>query len=306
MKSRQFWVKDRTAAEPMTPLHPPATHWRGALSMLGAVFAFTCMDVAMKRLGESYPASQVTLLRGLTAMPILLAVGTLVGQLQAFRPRRWPLHVLRGGLSYLTLFSFVWALGRLSLGHCYAIFMSAPLMIVALSGPILHERVSLRGWIAVALGMLGVLWALQPSATGFSIAGGLAALAAALGYALTAILIRVQVRTEAGAATAFWGLLFQSVFSAALLGEDWVPMHHDDWPLVLALGLTGALGQHLITQAFRTAPAQLLAPLEYTALLWGIGFDAFLWQVTPQLHVLSGAGIVVVSGIYVLGRARRS
>ena len=301
----QWPFTSRTSPQAFSQPAASSTHWRGALSMLGAVFSFTCMDVTMKRLGESYPASQVTLLRGLTALPVLLGVGALVGQLQAFRPRRWPLHVLRGAFSYLTLFCFVWALGRLSLGHCYAIFMSAPLMIVALSGPILHERVSWRGWIAVALGMLGVLWAMQPSAAAFSVAGAFAALAAAFGYALTALLIRVQVRTEAGPATAFWGLFFQSTFSAALLGEGWIAMRLEHAPLVLALGVTGALGQHLITQAFRTAPAQLVAPLEYTALLWGIGFDAVLWNVTPQLHVLLGAGIVVMSGVYVLGRARR-
>lgn len=288
----------------MTPPHEAPHHLRGALSMLGAVCAFTCMDVAMKHLAATYPASQVTLLRGLSALPILLGVGALVGQLQAFRPRRWRLHALRGTFSYITLFCFVWALGRLPLSHCYAIFMSAPLFIVALSGSILHEPVSWRRWIAVGLGMVGVLTALQPTASGISIAGGLSALVAALGYALTAVLIRVQVRTETGAATAFWGLFFQSVCSAAMLGDDWAPLQLADWPVVLALGVTGALGQHLITLAFRIAPAQLLAPLEYTALLWGIGFDAVLWQITPEPHVLLGAGIVVVSGVYVLGVAR--
>ena len=296
---------ESTAAEPPAPSNDSSTPLRGALYMLGAVCAFACMDVTMKRLGESYPANQVTLLRGASALPFFLGVGAALRQLPAFRPRRWSLHVLRGALSYITLFSFIWAVGRLSLVHCYAIFMSAPLMIVALSGPVLGDRVSVRRWMAVSLGMLGVLVALQPSAAGFSLAGGLAALGAALGYALTALSIRFMVRTETGAATAFWGLLFPSLLSGVLLLGSWTPMRTDDWPLVLALGLTGSLGQHLITQAFRMAPAPLLAPLEYTALLWGIGFDALLWHVTPEPHVLLGAGIVVASGIYVLGYAGR-
>ena len=180
--------------------------------------------------------------------------------------------------------------------------LSAPLMVVAFSGPVLGERVSLRRWLAVGIGMLGVLVALRPSAAGFSLAGGLAA----LGYALTAITIRVMVRTETGAATALWGLLFPSLLSGVLLLDSWKPMRVDDWPTVLALGLTGSLGQHLITQAFRLAPAPLLAPLEYTALLWGIGFDALLWRAAPQPHLLLGAGIVVASGIYVLSHAGRA
>lgn len=278
---------------------------QGALYMLGAVCAFACMDVTMKRLGETYPANQVTMLRGLSALPFFLGVGAAVGQLPAFRPRRWSPHLVRGALSYFTLFMFIWAVGRLSLVHCYAIFMSAPLMIVALSGPLLRERVSLRRWIAVSVGMAGVLVALQPSASGFSLAGGIAALAAALGYALTAISIRVMMRTETGAATAFWGLLFPTLLSGVLLFGSWTPLRAEDWTIVLALGLTGSAGQHLITQAFRLAPAPLLAPLEYTALLWGIGFDAILWNVTPQPHVLLGAGIVVASGVYVLGFAAR-
>ena len=292
--------------ETPTPARAATPQLRGALYMLGAVCAFACMEATMKRLGETYPANQITLLRGVSALPFFLGVGAAVGQLSAFRPRRWRLHLLRGALSYVTLFSFVWAVGRLSLVHCYAIFMSAPLMIVALAGPMLGEHVSLRRWVAVGLGMIGVLVALQPSASDFSLVGGLAALAAAVGYALTAISIRVMVRTETGAATAFWGLLFPSLFSGLLLLDSWTPMRADEWPMVLLLGLTGSLGQHLITQAFRLAPAPLLAPLEYTALLWGVGFDALLWHVTPQPHVLVGVGIVVTSGIYVLGYAGRA
>jgi drug/metabolite transporter (DMT)-like permease len=183
--------------------------------------------------------------------------------------------------------------------------MSAPLLIVALSRPLLHEPLSLRRGFAVALGMLGVLIALQPSAAGLSLWGGLAALGAACGYALTSILIRIQMRTETGWATVFWGLLLQTLISGVFVVDEWVALRWADWPLIVVLGFTGALGQHWITKAFYLAPAQLLAPLEYCALLWGIAFDAILWGQWPQLHVSVGAVVVIASGVYVLNNARR-
>lgn len=272
--------------------------------MLAAVTTFAVMDVLLKRLVEDYPAIQVTFLRGAASMPLLLAANAIFGRWRDLLPKRWRLHVLRGFLSVALLWCFVYAVGQLSLANAYAIFMSAPLLITALSVPMLGERVGWRQWLAVLAGLIGVLIILKPSGTGLVTIGGLAALASAIGYALNAITIRILSRTDSSAATVFWSLMFLTIIGGLIASASWVPVRWEHWPLIVGLGITGALGQYFITEAFRLAPPPVVAPLEYTALAWGMMFDWLLWATAPGLRTLAGAFVIVASGIYVIHRER--
>jgi drug/metabolite transporter (DMT)-like permease len=282
----------------------PTTNLRGILSMLAAVTTFAVMDVLMKRLVEHYPAMQVTFLRGIASMPFLLAATAIFGRWSDLRARRWPLHLMRGFLSVGLLWCFVYSMGQLSLANAYTIFMSAPLLIVALSVPILGERVGWRQWLAVVVGLVGVIIVLKPTGAGLVTLGGLAALASAVGYAISAVTIRVITRTDSSAATVFWTLLLLTIISGTIASLRWVPVHWDHWALIAGLGLSGALGQHFITEAFRLAPPPVVAPLEYTALAWGMLYDWLLWATAPGLRMLTGAFVIVASGIYVIHRER--
>lgn len=293
-----------TSTDEPTPASRPEL--RGALSMIIAVIMFSLMDAAMKRLSESYSAVQVTCLRGVAAMPLLLVSSALRGRMHELRPSRWWLHLLRGALGFVTLSSFVWSVAQLSLAHTYSIFMSAPLWITALSWPLLRESVSAQRWVAVVLGLFGVVVALRPAGAGFTVAGGLGALVAALAYALSAITIRVQGRTESVAAIVFWGLLVTTLLSGVAAVIDWRPLRVQDTPWIVALGVTGLLAQHYITRAFQIAPPHVVAPLEYSSLLCGIALDALLWGVAPDPAVLAGASVVVGSGVYVIRSAART
>ncbi len=270
--------------------------------MIAAVATFSVMDMTMKRLVETYPAMQVTFLRAAASLPFLLLGSALFGEWRDLVPRRLMLHLVRGFLGVITLWLFVYAVQFLSLADTYAIFMSAPLLITALSVPMLGEHVGWRRWLAVAVGLIGVLIVLKPSGQGLITLGGLAALASALGYALSALTIRVLSRTDSGAATILWSLLFVTLISGAISSFAWVTLHWQHWPWILAVGLSGAVGQYFITLAFRlTAPAAL-APIEYTALLWGMIFDYVLWLTVPSARMLLGAAIIVGSGLYALSR----
>ena len=218
--------------------------------------------------------------------------------------KRWRLHVMRGFLSVALLWCFVYAVSQLSLANTYAIFMSAPLLITALSVPMLGERVGWRQWLAVLVGLVGVIIVLKPTGAGLVTIGGLAALASAIGYALNAITIRILTRTDSSAATVFWSLFFVTIISGIIASLRWVPVSWDHWLLIAGLGLTGALGQYFITEAFRLAPPPVIAPLEYTALAWGMLFDWLIWATAPGLRMLTGAFIIVASGIYVINRER--
>lgn len=272
--------------------------------MLAAITAFAVMDVLMKRLVEVYPAIQVTFLRGAASVPWLLAGSALFGRWQDLIPKRWRLHVLRGFLSVALLWCFVYAVGQLSLANAYTIFMSAPLLITALSVPMLGERVGWRRWLAVLAGLVGVIIVLKPSGAGLVTIGGLAALASAVGYSLNAITIRILTRTDTSAATVLSALLLLTIISGLIAAAGWVPVRWDHWALIVALGISGALGQYFITEAFRLAAPSVIAPLEYTALAWGMLFDWLLWATAPGLRMLAGAFVIVASGIYVISRER--
>jgi drug/metabolite transporter (DMT)-like permease len=277
---------------------------QGILAMLAAVASFAVMDVCIKRLVESYPAVQVTFLRGFSSLPFLFAATALFGRWADLIPRRWFLHVVRGVLAFVVLWLFVFSVKLLSLSDAYAIFMSAPLLITALSVPMLRERVDWRGWTAVVAGLIGVLMMLRPSGGGWISLGGLAALGAAFGYALNAITIRVLKQSDTGPATILWSLLVLTVLSGLFSIPTWsaLPWQHSGW--ILVLGVAGALGQYFMTYAFRYAAPSVVAPLDYTALAWAMMFDYLLWLVIPTSRMLIGASIIVASGIYVFRREK--
>lgn len=270
--------------------------------MLAAVATFSLMDVALKQLAETYPAVQVTFLRGIASLPFLVAATGMFGRWNDLIPQRWMLHIVRGCLSVVVLWCFVYAVSILSLADAYTIFMSAPLLITALSVPILGEHVGWRRWTAVVVGLIGVLAVLRPTGSNVITLGGVAALASALGYAVNAVAIRVLSRTDSAAATTVLSLLVLTIVSGLGSMTTWIPLQWHHWPWIAGLGVFGALGQYFFTEAFRRAPAGVIAPLEYTALIWGVTFDWLLWTTAPSMRMLTGAAIIVASGLYVIYR----
>ena len=279
-----------------------ADRLRGVLLMLAAVGVFSIMDALMKQLTLRYPPLQVAFLRGASSLPFVFLTYLVTGRLRLLRPVRWWLHVLRALFAVLMMWGFLWALARASLADTYAIFMSAPLLVVLAASVLLGEKVDRHLWLAIVVGLVGVIVMLRPSTSGIVSLAGLAALASALAYALVVVMVRFLARTETTASMVFWYLVMLSIGAGALAAPDWVPIFASDGPWILAIGLAGWAGQHLITEAFRLAPASLVAPYEYSALLWGIGIDWVVWQALPGARMLVGAAIVVSAGLYLLHR----
>lgn len=273
--------------------------------MLCAVGCFALMDAAMKQLVSTYSPMQVAFIRGGASLPCILTVTWLFGHWHKLRPVRWSLHLARGVLFVFMLWSFVYAIRILSLADAYSILLGAPLLITALSQPLLGERVSASRWCAVAVGLVGVIAMLRPSGENMVTLGGLAALGAAAAYAVGAIFIRMLSRTDSAAATVLWSLAVMTVIAGLLAIPAWQPLRFEHWPWIAAVGISGGLGQYFITHAFRRASAAIVAPFEYTALLWGVGLDWVLWSVLPDSRMYVGAGIVVSSGLYLIWRERR-
>lgn len=277
---------------------------RGIVAMLLAVGFFSLMDGGLKQLSGHYPPMQVAALRGLSGLPLVvtwvLATGTVVGLLKI----RWPLHLLRAGLSIMMLSAFAFALKQMPMTSAYAIFFVAPLLITALSVPMLGEHVGPRRWAAIAVGLVGVLVVLRPTGEGLFGWAGLAVVVAAAGYALSAILVRVLHRTDSGQSMVFWMLVMTAVGASLLALPGWVPLRMTDAWVIAGVGVTGFLGQVAITEAFRSGEASVVAPFEYSALAWGLGLDLMIWGVLPDGWTFFGAGIIVTSGLYMVHRER--
>lgn len=275
---------------------------RGIAAMLLAVAVFSVMDALLKVLAGHYAPMQVAFLRGVTSLPFVLTPILLRGRMERLRIVNLRLHLFRGALSVLMLGSFIFAVRESSLATTYSIFMCAPLVVAALSVPMLGETVGRHRWAAICVGLAGVLLMLRPAGGNWISIGSLAAVVAALCYSLAVITLRVLSRTDTNESMVFWLMAMLSVGAGLLSIPGWRPLQQPDWPLLAGLGLAGALGQYLITEAFRNAPVAVVTPLEYTALVWGVVLDFSIWRVLPGAATLLGGAIVVGAGLYVIRR----
>lgn len=282
-----------------------ATSSRAAmLSMLVAVALFALMDAGLKQLTADYGAFQVAALRGLSSLPFVLPWALWRGGVRPLLRVRWPLHALRGVLGVVMMVGFVYALRGLPLSTAYSLFFVAPLLVTALSVPILGERVGPRRWTAIVIGLVGVVVLLRPTGDGLLSLSALAVIASALAYAIGTLLVRVLARTDSTESMMVWLMVSIALGSTLLAWPQWVPVRGEHLWLIAGVGLSGALAQYAITEAFRRGEASLIAPLEYTALVWGVLLDLTLWGVLPDGVTWIGAGIIVASGLYLLRRER--
>jgi drug/metabolite transporter (DMT)-like permease len=273
---------------------------RSIYAMLLAVAMFSLMDTAMKLLAAHYPAMQVAALRGLSSLPLVLLYIGWRGAFGSMFKVRWSMHLLRGALGIVMLWLFAFGLKNLSLAEAYSIFFIAPALITGLSVVFLKERVELARSIAIAVGLVGVVVVLRPTGAGMLTIGGLAILGSAACYAVSAIAARVLGRTDSSEQMVLWLMLIMSIGGTALAAPTWVALRSADLLLLCALAVSGFIGQLAITEAFNKGEASSIAPLEYTALAWGVGLDWLLWAALPDRYTIIGAAIIIGSGVYLV------
>ncbi|TZF90438.1 DMT family transporter [Lysobacter lacus] len=272
--------------------------------MLGAVAGFSLMDAGLKHLSMHYPAFQVAALRGASSLPFVLAWALHRGGIGPLLRVRWRLHLLRGALGVAMMAAFVDALRTLPLSTAYSIFFIAPLLVTGLSVPILGEKVGRRRWIAIGIGLTGTLVLLRPTGAGVVSIAALEVLLAATMYAVSAVTVRLLARTDSTQSMMVWLMALMAFGAGVLAWPQWQAVRADDAWLILGIGIAGGLAQYALTEAFRLGEASLIAPLEYTALVWGVLLDVSLWGVLPDAVTWLGAAIIVGSGLYLLRRER--
>ncbi len=299
----------------------PASKLLGISCVIGAVFAFTTQDMAIKWLSGDYALHQIVLIRASIALILTLAIFVpLEGGYRNLRTRRPLLHLLRGLAIIVTNMTYFTALATLPLGEATALFFVAPLFITALSVLLLGERVGLRLWIAVFIGLSGVIVMLRPGDEIFR-AAALLPVASALAYALFQIMTRKLGIAEKASTMAFYIQVSFIFFSSGIglaIGDGRIAGEgsaHTDfllrawvWPtpgdslIILAIGGLNAVGSYLISQAYRTSEAGLVAPFEYLAMPLAVFWGIVMWGDWPDAVAWLGITLIGGAGLYVLYR----
>lgn len=279
----------------------------GILYVIGGVLCLSISDALAKGLGASYPAIQLLFLRGLIAVPIVVAVILWREGYASLFTRNLRVHCARGLMNVTTACAFYFGLTMLPLADATAIAFSAPIFVIVLSSLFLKEPVDARRWCAALAGFGGVLIFVRPGASSFH-AATLLPLCAAIGYALMMLTSRHIKGRESMLTTMLYIVLAQVAFSILLLPWFWVtPLKHH-LPAFAALSLFSTLGLSLITRGFQIGPASIVAPFDYTGLLWAGLMGWLFWNELPDSWAYLGGAIIVSSGLYIaqLEARRRS
>jgi drug/metabolite transporter (DMT)-like permease len=279
---------------------------KAAAVMMVGVACFSAMDAGLKVLSPHYAPMQIAAVRGLSSLPIVVIWVALSGGFGQLVRVRFPLHIARGLLGIGMLAAFAYGLRHLPLTEAYSIFFVAPLLITAFAVPILGERVGWRRWVAIIVGLCGVLIVLRPTGAGVMTLAGLGVLFAAVGYALSAIAVRILGRTDSTESMVFWLMAIMGGGAAVLALPQWRPIDEGHWLVIAGIALTGSLGQWAITEAFGRGEPSFIAPFEYTALAWATGLDFIVWKKLPGGMTFVGAAVIVASGLYMIRRERRT
>lgn len=274
---------------------------QGITRMVAAVFVFAIMDASLKRLSNQYSTMQVSCMRCLSSLLFVMIPVIWRGNFAQLRMRSPLLHVLRAVFGFGMLMTFIFAVHRLTLAETYAVCLCAPLLMTALSVPIHREHVPGRRWIAIAVGLAGVLLILRPSASGFqSHWAVLAAALCALCYALGALTLRTMSRDNTSTGMVFWFFVLVGGATGLMSLLDWRPIPQGDWGWLAVVGVSGALGQYWLTDAFSRAPVSVIGPFEYTSILWAFAIDWIFWSAKPTAALVAGATIIIGSGTFII------
>lgn len=276
---------------------------RGILCIIAGIFFLTLSDSFAKWLGAYYAPIQLLFLRGLLALPVVCALVLMQGGRRALRTQHFDVHMLRGAINVGTACCFYLSLTMLPLAEATAIAFSAPLFVTALSVAVLGERVDARAWLAVLVGFLGVMIVVRPGTNGFQPAA-LLPLITAIGYAVMMVSARRIGRGESMLTTMFYIALCQVLVSAVAQFWFWRPVLWEHAWGIAGIAVCSTLGLGLITQAFRIAPASVVAPFDYTGLIGATLLGWFIWGELPDSWAFVGAALIAASGIYVAIRKR--
>jgi drug/metabolite transporter (DMT)-like permease len=274
----------------------------GIAMMLGSVILFMILNALVKLLGERYPVNQLVFFRSAFAMIPVVTVMMMQGGVGTLKTGRFGGHIWRTVLGLTSMMLLFWSYILLPLAKAVALNFSSPLIITALSVPLLGERVGIHRWSAVVFGFIGVLVMLKPDGE-VALFGSAVALAAAAGQAFAVTTVRQLSRTERANTIVFYFTILTTLASALSLPFSWEPIASwQDFGLFALAGLAGGFAQLLMTRAYALAPTSVISPFNYISIVLAAALGWLLWAETPTANTMIGSVLVIASGLYILYR----
>jgi drug/metabolite transporter (DMT)-like permease len=281
--------------------HNPA---RGIMFTAMAMALFPLSDATVKWLSGDYHVLQLLFVRSLFVFLPTLFFLHQAGGFKMLRSKRKKLLALRGILAVGSWSLYLFGISRMPLADATAVFFSAPLIMAALSMPLLGEPVGPRRWIAIVVGFGGVVVIIDPGA-GVMGRGALLVLLAATLFSFAQIAARKLGSTESSATLVFYTTTILVVVTGAIQPFIWVPMSWRDVGFLAGAGLVTGVAQFCQTQSLRLAPIAIIAPFLFTQLIWATLYGYWLWGDLPGPSILIGGSVLIISGLYVFYREMR-
>lgn len=276
---------------------------RGALLSLVAFGLYACSDVSIKGLGLAMPSIQVLFLLAGGTLPWIVGQSLLTRPRASLKPALPGLAALRVAITLGNAVLVTYTFTRLPLAECYAIFFTMPLMITVLAWPILGETIDPKRGLVVLMGFLGVLVALNPQATEFQWAHLTAFGGASLGAANSLLLRLIGPRENPGVMM-IYPVSAQFLAAALVMPFVWVPPGLDALAIAAGAGLLGTLGGFAIIAAYRIAPAIVVAPMQYSQILWASLLGILIFDEWPGAMTVTGIAVIVAAGVLLLFMAK--
>lgn len=277
----------------------------GILLMIAGLALYAFSDACLKHLMGTYSVPQTMFLRAFTRLIPLLVAASLQGGISKILSTQHPKdHAVRllVNLAYTAAFMYAFSMGSLTV--VYTLSYTSPFFMIGLSAWMLKEKVGRERWLAVGIGMLGVIIAMKPGSNLIEVAALLVLTGTFLG-ALNKILMRRLAATEHSLAIAIYPNVTMILATSFFLMKNWQPMPWEHWIVFGFVGMITALGQYSIAQALRFAQGSVLASVDYSTFFWVVALDYFWWQKAVEMHILLGAAIIVGSNLYILYCTRR-
>jgi len=278
---------------------------KGAIFALLAFGIFATHDVFVKVLGAVYSPIQIVFFSVLFSFPlatVMLMRDSNPGTLLPVHPWWMALRTLA---SVLTAVSAFYAFTVLPLAQTYAILFAMPLLITVLAIPVLGEKVHLRRWLAVIAGLSGVMVVLRPGATDLTL-GHAAALTAAVGGSIASIIVRRIGAEERPIVMLLYPMTANFVLMGAGLYFVYIPMPFDHLVLVALVAAFAWTAGRFIIAAYQAGEAAIIAPMQYSQMIWATIYGTLFFNETIDRTTLTGAGIIIASGLYIVLRESRS
>lgn len=286
------------------PTH--AAHHRNGLGIAYRMAAMVCvalLSAAVKWSGHrGVPVFEMVFFRNAFAFVPIIAYIARTSGFSVLKTQRPLGHLHRSVVGLIGMTCSFSALQHLALTEATAFTFAAPLFMTALSALMLREPVGRHRWGAVLVGFLGVLIMVRPQPGHMNVAGVTFGLTAALGSALAMVQIRQIAVTEKGPTIVFYFTSAGTVLGLAVSVFHWVTPDPLTLAVLIAGGLVGGVGQLFLTEAIRVAPVGVVAPFDYSQLIWATGLGFLIWGELPQPLTLAGAAVVAGSGLYILHR----